>query len=234
MGLMNNMGTQKIRILIIKGHGGNDSGANANGLIERTMNKITAEAMYNFLINYSQLEVTLDNDNTAVDDEVILANAKNYDLIISVHYNAGGGDGFEAFYYSTNSNAKRLCQCIEARVKSIGQNSRGVKTGDSYRIIRKVGDLSIILEGGFIDNKADSTLFDSENEWKAFGAAYARGVLDYLGIKEISSSSNDTSSNKKVTYRVITGSFVNRDNANKRISNLKKAGFDSFLDVFTQ
>ena len=32
----------KKKILIIKGHGGNDCGAVANGLVEKTMNKITA------------------------------------------------------------------------------------------------------------------------------------------------------------------------------------------------
>ena len=37
------------KILIIKGHGGNDVGAVSGNLVEKTMNSITATAMYNFL-----------------------------------------------------------------------------------------------------------------------------------------------------------------------------------------
>ena len=223
----------KKKILIIKGHGGNDCGAVANGLVEKTMNKITAEAMYNLLKGYSQLEVTLDSDNTNVDEEVNLANSGKFDIVISVHYNAGGGDGFEAYYYSSNSNAKKLCSHIEERVKGIGQNSRGIKTGDSYKIIRKVTPMSIILEGGFIDNKNDITLFDCENKWRAFGIAYGKGVLDYLGIKETVDITATENTSNSVMYRVIAGSYANRENANKQIEALKKLGItNAFIDIY--
>jgi N-acetylmuramoyl-L-alanine amidase len=32
-------------------------------------------------------------------------------------------------------------------------------------------------------------------------------------------------------YRVVTGSFADRANANDRIAELKKAGFDSFIAI---
>ena len=109
------------KILIIKGHGGSDVGAVSGNLIEKTMNSITATAMYNYLKSQGFTNVTLDNENTDVDQEVILANSGSYDIVISVHYNAGGGDGFECYYHSSNSKAKNLCLAIETQIKAIGQ-----------------------------------------------------------------------------------------------------------------
>ncbi|MGL5549418.1 MAG: SPOR domain-containing protein, partial [Culicoidibacterales bacterium] len=35
-------------------------------------------------------------------------------------------------------------------------------------------------------------------------------------------------------YRVVTGSFSSKANADKRVSDLKAKGFDSFIDVYTK
>jgi DNA-binding NarL/FixJ family response regulator len=41
---------------------------------------------------------------------------------------------------------------------------------------------AVLLEGFFVDNKADASGFDSVSEQKEMAAAYAKGVLDYLGV----------------------------------------------------
>lgn len=213
------------KILIIKGHGGSDVGAVSGNLIEKTMNSITATAMYNYLKSQGFTAVTLDNENTDVDQEVILANSGSYDILISVHYNAGGGDGFECFYYSSNSKAKLLCQKIESRIKEIGQNSRGVKTGDGYKIINKVTSMSIILEGGFIDNNIDKQLFDTQSKQEQLGIAYAKGLMDYLGV-------NISSGNVEATgklYKVQVGAYAQLSNANKLLNELKTKGFEGYI-----
>lgn len=46
------------------------------------------------------------------------------------------------------------------------------------------------------------------------------------------SSSNSSSSNKVPYYRVICGSYTDRENANKIVRDLKLKGFNSFIDVF--
>ena len=210
------------KILIIKGHGGSDVGAVSGNLIEKTMNSITATAMYNYLKSQGFTNVTLDNENTDVDQEVILANSGSYDIVISVHYNAGGGDGFECFYYSSNSKAKLLCQKIESRIKEIGQNSRGVKTGDGYKIIKKVTPMSIILEGGFIDNNIDKQLFDTQSKQEQLGIAYAKGLMDYLGV-------NISTISTGKLYKVQVGAYTQLSNANKLLNDLKEKGFDGYI-----
>ena len=211
------------KILIIKGHGGSDVGAVSGNLIEKTMNSITATAMYNYLKSQGFTAVTLDNENTDVDQEVILANSGSYDIVISVHYNAGGGDGFECYYHSSNSKAKNLCLAIETQIKAIGQNSRGVKLGDNYKIIRKVTPMSIILEGGFIDNATDRQLFDTQSEQEKLGIAYARGVMQYLGVKDATLVTTDK------LYKVQVGAFSQLSNANKLLNELKEKGYNAYI-----
>lgn len=211
------------KILIIKGHGGTDVGAVSGNLIEKTMNSITATAMYNFLKSQGFTAVTLDNENTDVDQEVILANSGSYDIVISVHYNAGGGDGFECFYHSSNAKAKELCLAIETQIKAIGQNSRGVKLGDNYKIIRKVTPMSIILEGGFIDNATDRQLFDTQSEQEKLGIAYAKGVMQYLGVKDATLVTTGK------LYKVQVGAFSQLSNANKLLNELKEKGYNAYI-----
>lgn len=211
------------KILIIKGHGGSDVGAVSGNLIEKTMNSITATAMYNYLKSQGFTSVTLDNENTDVDQEVILANSGSYDIVISVHYNAGGGDGFECYYHSSNSKAKNLCLAIETQIKAIGQNSRGVKLGDNYKIIRKVTPTSIILEGGFIDNATDRQLFDTQSEQEKVGIAYAKGVMQYLGVKDATLVTTGK------LYKVQVGAFSQLSNANKLLNELKEKGYNAYI-----
>lgn len=211
------------KILIIKGHGGTDVGAVSGNLIEKTMNSITATAMYNYLKSQGFTAVTLDNENTDVDQEVILANSGSYDIVISVHYNAGGGDGFECFYHSSNAKAKELCLAIETQIKAIGQNSRGVKLGDNYKIIRKVTPMSVILEGGFIDNVTDRQLFDTQSEQEKLGIAYAKGVMQYLGVKDATLVTTGK------LYKVQVGAFSQISNANKLLNELKEKGYNAYI-----
>ena len=80
-----------------------------------------------------------------------------------------------------------LAQNIEKQVKAIGQNSRGVKTragkrGDYYAFIRDTACPAVICEGVFVDTKADAAQADTLAEQQAFGVAYAKGILDTLGL----------------------------------------------------
>lgn len=102
-------------------------------------------------------------------------------------HNNSGGDGFEVFHTIHGGTGKVLAENIERHVKAIGQNSRGVKTrqgtsGDYYAFIRETVALAVIVEGVFVDTKADAAQADTLAEQQAFGVAYAKGILDTLGL----------------------------------------------------
>ena len=104
-----------------------------------------------------------------------------------MHNNSGGGDGFEVFHTIHGGTGKTLAQNIEKHVKAMGQNSRGVKTrqgsnGDYYAFIRETVAPAVIVEGVFVDTQADAAQADTLAEQQAFGVAYAKGILDTLGL----------------------------------------------------
>lgn len=235
------------KIFIAVGHGGSDPGAVANGLKESDMALATALKCKSELERHGvQVKMSRTKDeNDPLTDEIKECNAYNPDVAIAIHYNAGGGDGFEYWYSifqnQTGGKDKRIGELIETEVKAIGQNSRGGKTKkdattgrDYFGFIRELAAPSVILEGCFIDSN-DRLAFDEKHEQEAIGVAYAKGVLKYFGISyKAPTQPTPGSSAEAKMYRVVTGSFSSKANADKRVSDLKTKGFDSFIDVYTK
>jgi N-acetylmuramoyl-L-alanine amidase len=216
------------KVFIGIGHGGLDPGAIANGLREADVNLVVGLSMSEELSRngvVTALSRTTD-ENDPLTEEIAEANAFRPDLAVGDHFNAGGGDGFEV-YRQTNrfaSQSQKLAQAIENQVKNIGQNSRGVKTRinasgtDYFGWLRQVNCPAVLCEGAFLDNKDDVQLIDTIEKQRAFGVAYARGVLDYLGIS--------WSPEKKPTagYSVQEGFYTKIENAKAAMEQAKKEG----------
>ena len=218
------------KVFLGVGHGGNDSGT-VGYVVEKDVNLVMAKACRDYL-EYNGVQVLMSrtkDENDPITDEIKECNAFNPDLAVDIHNNAGGGDGFEAYYYSGGGTSKTLAKNIEQEVIAIGQNSRGCKTRlnsegkDYYGFIRQIKAPSVIVEGVFVDNATDVKIADTEAEQKAFGYAYARGILKTLGITPKDIQKNDSASDK--LYRVQVGAFKNRENAVALKMKLLEAGF---------
>ena len=171
------------KVFIGVGHGGSDSGACANGLRESDVNLEMALAMKAELERYGVtvgISRTRD-ENDRLAEEIRECNAFSPELAVEVHNNAGGGDGFECYISGKNQTARQLAERIEAEVKLIGQNSRGVKVSTSLGWVNKVKAPAVLCEGFFLDS-ADRAIADTAEKQRRFGQAYARGVLGQLGI----------------------------------------------------
>ena len=223
------------KVFLSAGHGGTQPGAVANGLKEKDINLQTLLACKDELERHGVPVVCsrITDENDDVYEEVREANASGADLAVSFHANAGGGDGFEAFYYSTSTKGKQLAQLSEKYVKELGQNSRGLKTGDHLYFIRKTSMTSVLFESFFLDNVKDKEIGDTVAEQKAFGVAYAKAILEYLGIKYKEQETETTKpNNEQVTdklYRVQCGAFKSKENAERLLKRLKDLGFDAFI-----
>ena len=207
------------KVFIGVGHGGKDSGA-VGYLVEKEVNLIEALACRDFLEAHGVqvlMSRTSDKDDS-LNDEIKECNAFSPDLAISVHNNAGGGDGFECFYHYKGGTSKTLAENIEAEVKAIGQNLRGCKIRlnssgtDYYGLIRETACPAIIVEGCFVDNEADVQIADSVEEQKAFGAAYAKGILKTLGIS-IKEKPEQLKPSSNAKYYVQVGAYASKENA---------------------
>lgn len=213
------------KVFLSAGHGGSDPGAVANGLYEKTINLNALLACQAELVRHG-VTVTCSRMTDADDpvrQEVVEANASDADLAVSFHANAGGGDGFEVFYYTENAEAAKLAKLCEQHVKALGQNSRGLKRGNGLYFIKNTKMTSVLVESFFVDNKTDAKIGDTIAEQKAFGVAYAKAILEYLGVSYNEKTTKDS------IYRVQVGAYKQKSNAEKMLNTLTKSGYDAVI-----
>ena len=215
-----------VKVFLSAGHGGSDPGAAANGLYEKTVNLNTLLACKKELERHGVTVICsrTKDENDPVSQEVKEANASNADIAVSFHANAGGGDGFEAYYYYPNTKSSKLAELCEKHVKALGQNSRGVKPGNHLYFIKNTKMDAVLVESFFIDNVKDKTVGDTVSEQTAFGVAYAKSILEYFGIPY-----QENKPTNQATYRVQVGAYANETNAEAMKTRLKKAGFESII-----
>ena len=176
------------KVFIGVGHGGTDSGA-VKYIVEKDYTLRTAQAVAECLKEYGieyKLSRTSDID-TDMDSKVKLCNDYSPDLVIDVHYNAGGGTGFEVYRSVVGGVSKTLAENINTEVKKIFV-TRGVKTRtldngrDYFAIIRETDAPSVLVEGGFVDTKSDADFI--KGNYKKLAQAYADGIAKTLGISK--------------------------------------------------
>ena len=184
----------KPTIYIAAGHGGSDPGAVSGKYIEKALTLKTALACQNYLRNYECETVmarTTDKSCT-VAYKMEEVEKKRPSLVLEIHYNAGGGEGCEVYYWHTHAPSKSLAQKVLAEMVKLGQKSRGIKeskAGTSYnfgmcRQAATTGIPSILGEYAFVDNAKDQAKINTDAKLKAIGEAYAKAAVSYLGLKK--------------------------------------------------
>ena len=181
------------KVVIDPGHGGTDSGATGNNLLEKDYNLLISKYMYDRFKELGiPVAITRDSDTTlSPTDRVntILSKFGNSSdvILISNHVNSGGGEGAEVIYALRNRDtlAKRILENIGAT----GQTTRKYyqrrlpsdTSKDYYFIHRNTGNLEpLIVEYGFIDNTKDVE-FLKEN-YEELAEAVISAVANYIGV----------------------------------------------------
>lgn len=196
------------KVFIGVGHGGPDPGA-VGDIVEKEYTLKTAKALAELLetagINYKMSRTT--DCDTDMNSKVAMANNYNPDVIVDIHYNAGGGTGFEVYNSIVGGVSKTLAENINAEMKKI-INSRGVKTRvsdngrDYFAIIRSTVAPAVLCEGGFVDNKKDAAFIKAN--YKKIAKAYADGIIKTLGVS-VSKTVKDSSESSSQVYVVKKG-----------------------------
>ncbi len=202
------------KVFLSAGHGGTDPGAVGYGLKEKDINLNVLKACRDELKAHGVKVVCSreKDENDPVGQEVKEANKSKADVAVSFHINAGKGDGFEAFCNLKNKDGVRLAELGEKYIKALGQNSRGVKDGLHLYFIKNTTMTSVLFETFFIDTK-DKNIGDTASEQKAIGVAYAKAILEYLGIEDkpkTTKPKTQTSTVKDESFKVkITANILN-------------------------
>lgn len=189
------------KIYINPGHSNNDPGA-VGYEVERKLTVKVSNYMNEYLTGNYECQTKM-NPGTIDSLTTISNDANNWgaDLVVSNHFNAGGGDGYEALVYSSARSA--LGRCFEKYVKAAGQNSRGVKLRPDLGILRLTDAPAIINEGAFVDNWTDIKDWNDDAELRVLGVAYAKAAAEYLSLpaKTTASGSDGASFKVRVTEK---------------------------------
>ena len=106
------------KVFIGVGHGGSDTGA-VSHLVEKDVNLVEALACRDFLeVHGVQVLMSRTSDeDDLLSDEIKECNAFAPDLAVDIHNNAGGGDGFEAYYHYKGGTSKALAENMGVSIK---------------------------------------------------------------------------------------------------------------------
>lgn len=191
---MNNNEDRAVRKVIIDpGHGGTDSGATGNNLLEKDYNLLISKYMYDRFKELGiPVAITRDSDTTLSPTDRVntilnkFGNSSDV-ILISNHVNSGGGEGAEVIYALRNKDT--LAKNIINNIGTTGQTTRKYyqrrlpsdTSKDYYFIHRNTGNLEpLIVEYGFIDNTKDVE-FLKEN-YKELAEAVISAVANYIGV----------------------------------------------------
>lgn len=220
------------KVFLSAGHGGSDPGAVSNGTKEKDLNLSIALACRDLLVRHGvevKMSRTKDEDDP-LREEIEECNKCAPALAISIHCNAGGGDGAEVFHHYGGGTSKTLAENILGEIVKVGQNSRGAKIRknqngkDYYGFIRETSAPAVIVECAFVDNAKDMEILDTDVEKKLMGEAIAKGILKTLKIEFVT----DTNVGDKL-YRVQVGAYAVKANAEEMKEKLKAKGFEAFI-----
>ncbi|MCD3351776.1 N-acetylmuramoyl-L-alanine amidase [Clostridium botulinum] len=171
-----------MKIFIDPGHGGSDSGATGNGLLEK-------DIVLDISLKEAKLFKELGHDvklSRSSDIYIPLsrralgANNWGADLFISNHVNAGGGIGSEVWHSIYGGKGKEYASRVEENLAEIFK-SRGIKSkkgqnGDYLYVIRNTKMPTILNEFGFIDNLGDSQKLKREDIRQKCAEAVVFGI----------------------------------------------------------
>lgn len=191
---MNNNEDRAVRKVIIDpGHGGTDSGATGNNLLEKDYNLLISKYMYDRFKELGiPVAITRDSDTTLSPSDRVntilnkFGNSSDV-ILISNHVNSGGGEGAEVIYALKNRDT--LARRILENIGATGQETRKYyqrrlpsdTSKDYYFIHRNTGNLEpLIVEYGFIDDTKDVE-FLKEN-YKELAEAVISAVANYIGV----------------------------------------------------
>lgn len=163
-----------MRIVINAGHTKLGVGTGANGFLNES--KETRKVAYELMklladSNHIVIPAVYDASSNNLKEAVVAANNNNADLFVSIHLNAGGGTGCEAFTWK----GEKVTQAVKAcnNLAALGFKNRGVKNGSDLYVIKNTRCKAILIELCFaIDNKSDYELYKKLGYAKIAQAIY--------------------------------------------------------------
>ncbi|TYS66386.1 N-acetylmuramoyl-L-alanine amidase [Bacillus infantis] len=181
-----------VKFFIDPGHGGTDSGAVGNGLMEKILTLLIALRIRALLLQFEGVEVKMsreDDRTLSLKQRTDMANDWGADFYLSPHINAGGGTGYEDFRHNTQSQSSEagriqsdIHKAVMAEIKGFGVIDRGAKAAN-YHVLRESHMPAALTESLFIDKAADAALLKQDIFLDAIARGHVNGLVQAFNLK---------------------------------------------------
>ena len=216
-----------MNICIVAGHTTTGKGTGAVGYInESTENRILGKKVTEYIKkaghNCDYYEVN--KSDTYLKDQTNFANKKAYNVVVQIHFNAGGGSGTETLYRS--AAGKKYANQVNKKLSTMYKN-RGIKH-DINDVGRKLHWLTntkypaILIETCFVDSKTDTDKYINNKD--ATAKLIAEGII---GKDIIETNVTTNSKNDDILWAVCVGAYKDKNKADSIVEELKKKGYTS-------
>ena len=150
------------------------------------------------------------------------ANEAGADFFISFHRNSSSKpeqyNGVEVLVYDKKGIKYQMAQNILGALGELGFRELGVKERPGLVVLRRTKMPALLVETGFINSEKDNQLF--EKKFEEIARSIADAILGTL---------NEETVEEPLYYRVQTGAFRNRENADRMLYQLTDQGFPAFI-----
>lgn len=222
-------------VVIDPGHGGMDSGAIGNGLMEKNETlEVALEVQHRLSTHYTGVEPFLTRTEThrnmSLDERVKFCNSihsPEVKLFLSLHFNGHfdeGANGMETFVHP---NAPALTRDMRGKIHTEVLNKlqeydirdRGRTKEADFQVLRETKAPAILLEPCFLTNPREAELLKSDK----FKGALVQGICNGIvrALREI----------EPLRYRVTLDKPLSADEANGAIRFLQYYGVEAHKEV---
>lgn len=170
-----------MRVILNAGHTKSGAGSGALGFInESEETRRVVSLVKHYLVGKGHTVVVANVDKANSQYEYLLevvkkANEhKNADLFVSVHFNAGGGQGCECYTYGGRKLSTAVGICAE--LNKYGFRNRGIKDGSPLYVVSKTKMPAVLVEVCFVDSRKDTNLYNTVTVNRV-AQAITRGIL---------------------------------------------------------
>lgn len=170
-----------MKIILNAGHTKKGAGSGAIGYLNESAETRKVVSFIRYYLEGKGHEVIVANIDEAESQSAYLygvtkkANQHaDADLFVSVHFNAGGGQGCECYTWKGKKTAQAVGVCEE--LNKYGFRNRGVKDGSGFYIISKTKMPALLVEVCFVDSNKDVAKY-KEIGVNRVAQAITRGVL---------------------------------------------------------
>lgn len=193
---------QQPTIIIDAGHGGEDGGAEVEGVLEKDINLSIANKLSDILrlcgcnvteIRDEDISVYNSDAQTLREKKVSdlhhraeIVNSSENNILVSIHQNKfenSAYNGAQIFYSPNHENSRVLAEDVRSAVVSLLQNdnTRELKpAGSDIYLLDNAEVPAVIVECGFLSNAEERSKLLDDGYQTEMAYSIAMGVLEYM------------------------------------------------------